>query len=300
MQNILRHARALTVFGALLLALPACGGGGGGGGGTSDGGATGGSSNPFSPTDLAGDWTGSLVPNDNAGLPWSDGIDRILSRNFYVRADSLGDFYFCSSGNEDPFDVQAGDSRVSQSAISRSGTFSLTFKKFEKNKDELILVGRLNAARNLVKGTYELRVRTENTVGSEVEAVDAGNFELSLSAGPGHFTAGMIEGQWRGDNYDTEERYSNMQLELDAQGSLISGSIDDGTNTWEFDPAANHNVFGAFSDTAVGLYENVPLMMTAGMQMMVRVAMMDESGEFLTGVLEDHKGRITYFRLMDR
>lgn len=298
MQNFLRHARAFTVLGALLLALPACGGGGGGG--NSGGGATGGTSNPFSPTDLAGDWTGSLVPDDNAGLPWSDGEERILSRNFFVRADGLGNFYFCQPGTEDPFNVQAGDSRVTQSGINRSGTFSLSFKKLEKNRDQLILVGRLNAARNIVKGTYELRVRTENTVGDEVEAVDAGSFELALSSGPGHFTAGMIEGQWQGDNYDTELRYSNMQLNLDAQGSVLGGSINDGSTVWEFDPVSNNNAFGAFSDNAVGLYENVSLVMTNGKTMIVRVAMMDETGKFLTGAIEDPKGNITYFRLVNK
>lgn len=296
MQNLIRLSRALLVLGVLaLLGLPACGGGGGGKG---SGGTTGGSANPFSPTDLIGDWTGSLTPRDNEGLPWSDGERRILSRNFMMRSDGLGNFYYCLPGLEDDYDVRGGGATLNQSAINKKGLFTLAFKELEKNREQLVLVCRLNDARNMITGEYELRSRTENTSGDEVEAVDAGAFELILSSGPGNFNASSLEGNWEGSNYHYAPRYANMSMELDANGSIIGGGVDTGTTKYPFLLDGSNNLaFAQFDDTAVGMFRDVTLYLSDGVTVVIQYALLDDGGAFLTGPVTNHKGNTTYMRL---
>ena len=297
MQNLLRSSRALSWLSVLALVfVPACGGGGGGNNG---GGATGGTSNPFSPTDLAGAWTGTLVPRANAGLPWSDGEKRILSRNFVVRADGQGNFQFCLPGTEETYDVVAGTARVSQSEIGTQGRFSVTFKELQKNREQLVLVGRLNKARNRIVGEYELRSRTENTTGNEVEAVDAGDFELLLSSGVGHFQPSDLEGTWSGRNYHYAPRYSNMSITIDSNGSVTAGGIETASGTHPFAlDGSNDLLFGLLTDTSIGMIENVVITLESGVQVKMLYALVDDGGRYITGPLEDNHGKITYFRLV--
>lgn len=298
MQNFLRPTRALTLLSVLALSLlPACGGGGGGG--NNGGGATGGTSNPFAPTDLTGDWTGHLTPRENTGLPWANGEKRILSRNFFVRADGQGNFFFCQTGTEDAYDVVSGGAAVEQSEIGRAGRFSVAFKELAQNREQLILVGRLNDARNLITGEYELRSRTANTSGQDVEAVDAGSFELTLSPGPGNFQTSILEGSWSGRNYHYAPRYSNMSVEIDSNGSVIGGGIETDTQTYQWDlNGANDLTFGLFTDSSVGMLENLNLVLDSGAVMRVHYALVDSTGTYLTGPIEDTQGNITYFRMV--
>lgn len=299
MHNFLRPTRALTFLSVLALSLlPACGGGGGGNN-NNGGGATGGTSNPFAPTDLIGDWTGHLTPRENSGLPWANGEKRILSRNFFVRADGQGNFYFCQPGTEESYDVVSGGAAVDQSEIGRTGRFSVVFKELSKNREQLILVGRLNDARNLIVGEYELRSRTANTTGQEVEAVDAGSFELVLSSGPGNFQTSIFEGSWSGRNYHYAPRYSNMSVQIDSNGSVIGGGIDTGTQTFLWDTTGvNDLIFGLFTDSSVGMLENFNLTLDNGAVLRVHYVLVDSTGTYLTGTIEDTQGNITYFRMV--
>jgi hypothetical protein len=296
MQYSFRLSRALLILGVFaLLSLSACGGGGGKKGG---GGTTGGSSNPFSPTDLSGDWTGTLTPRDNEGLPWSNGERRILSRNFTLRADGLGNIYYCLPGLEDDYDVRGGGATLSQSSINKKGLFTLSFKEKEKNREQLVLVCRLNDARNLITGEYELRSRTENTSGDEVEAVDAGGFELVLSNGPGSFSESSLEGHWEGSNYHYAPRYANMLMDVDANGSITGGGVDTGVAVFPFLlDGSNDQVFALFEDSSVGMFENITLHLSDGVDVVLQYALLDEGGGFFTGPVTDHKGNTTYMRL---
>ncbi len=296
MQNFFRLSRALLILGVLaLLSLPACGGGGGKKG---DGGTTGGSSNPYSPNDLSGDWTGKLTPRDNEGLPWADGEKRILSRNFMLRADSLGNFYYCLPGLEDDYDVRGGGATLSQSAINKKGLFTLSFKEKEKNREQLVLVCRLNEARNMITGEYELRSRTPNTTGDEVEAVDAGGFELVLSNGPGSFSESALEGHWEGSNYHYAPRYANMTMDIDANGSITGGGVDTGVTKYPFLlDGSNDLVFAQFEDTSVGMFQDVILYLSDGVTVVIQYALLDDGGLFFTGPVTNHKGNMTYMRL---
>ena len=299
MQNFLRPSRALTFLCVLALSsLPACGGGGGGNN-SSSGGATGGSSNPFAPTDLTGDWTGHLTPRENSDLPWANGDTRIMSRNFFVRADGQGNFYFCQPGTEYAYDVVSGGASVDQSEIGRKGRFTVAFKELAQNREQLILVGRLNDARNLIFGEYELRSRTVNTTGQEVEAVDAGSFELTLSSGPGNFQPSILEGSWSGRNYHHAPLYSNMSVEIGPNGSVIGGGIETELQTWQWDTTGvNDLAFGLFTDSSVGMFEDVNLIVDNGGVMRVHNALVDSTGTYLTGSIEDTQGNITYFRML--
>ena len=162
-------------------------------------------------------------------------------------------------------------------------------------------MGRLNDARNFIHGEYELRSRTVNTEGEDVEAVDSGVFELTLSAGLGNFQPSIFEGSWSGHNYHYAPRYSNMSLEIDASGSVIGGGIDTGDQVYRWDTeGANDLVFDRFTDSSVGMLEGFDLMLDHGAPMFMHYVMVDESGTFLTGPIEDTQGNITYFRMMKK
>lgn len=285
------------LFGALaLLAIPACGGSSGGG---SNSGSSGGTANPFALTDLAGDWTGHLTPRENSGLPWSNGDTRILSRNFYVRADGEGKFYYCEPGTEETYDGRTGEVIIRQTEISRKGAFTLTFKEQSGNREELILVGRINEARNIIEGDYELRSRTANTTGNEVEAVDAGKFTLILSNGPGTFTSNMLEGTFRGRNYHYAPRYTNLELTIDANGSLTGGFVDDGQKLRKFDlTGVNDLKFAFFDDTSVGQIDEIQLSLESGAVLTFQAILLSEDQVYLTGPVFDPSGRVTYMRLI--
>lgn len=299
MQNFIRLSRALLVLGVLaLLSIPACGGGGGK---KSGGDTTGGSANPFAPTDLVGDWTGHLTPRDNEGLPWSEGERRILSRNFMLRADGLGNFYYCLPGLEDDYDVRGGGATLNQSAINKKGLFTLAFKELERNREQLVLVCRLNDARNIITGEYELRSRTENTTGDEVEAVDAGTFELVLSGGPGSFQESSLEGHWEGANYHYAPRYANMEIDIDANGSVTGGGVDTGISTFPFLlDGSNDLAFAQFDDNSVGMFRDITLYMSDGVTVVIQYALLGDGGMYLTGPVLNHKGNITYMRLLKK
>jgi hypothetical protein len=298
MQNFTRLSRALLVLGVLaLLGLPACGGGGG----KSSGGTTGGSANPFSPTDLSGDWVGRLTPRDNADLPWSNGERLVLSRNFMMRADSLGNFFYCLPGLEDDYDVRGGNANLTQSAIGKKGRFTLAFKELKKNREQLILVCRLNDARNVITGEYELRSRTANTTGDEVEAVDAGKFELVLSSGPGNFVESSMKGHWEGANYHYAPRYANMTMDIDASGSITGGGVDTGVEKFPFLlDGSNDFVFAQFDDSSVGLFRDVTLHLKDGVSVVIQYALLGDGGVYFTGPVTNSNGSTTYMRLLKK
>lgn len=298
MQNFLQTSRVLVFACAAALAfVPACGGGGGGG---NSGGAAGGTENPFASTDLAGDWTGHLRPVESENLPWSNGEQRILSRNFYVRADANGSFTFCETGAETKFDGGQFETTLSHGEIDRKGRFTVMFRTREPILTELAMVCQMNAAKNLIQGDYELRVNTKNTPPNTVEAVDAGTFTLTLSSGPGHFDTSMFEGSWEGANYTYAPRYANVDMVVDALGSIIGGGVfDEQGSIAEFSTGTpNQGIFAQFDDPAIGRIGERQLRLKNGNDVTLLYGLMDETGTYLTGPVRDADGDVTFARLV--
>jgi len=304
----LRSSILAFVSAFALCILPSCGGssggtgsgsgGGTGGGGTGGGG--GGGSTSYAQADLAGDWTGHLKPNENSGLPWSGGDTRILSRNFFARADGNGDFHYGQDGSENIWDQSQSEFKITTSSISKKGYFSVVFKRKDKNRNELVLVGQLNAAKNYISGDYELRVHTKPGEPNQIEPVDAGKFWLSLSSGPGHFQPSMFEGRWEGHNYHYAPRYLNCIFEIDEFGNLTDGAMMDEHGFMERRFArdgSNDSLFTSFSDSSVGLYSGATIKYQGGRELEILFLLMDEEGNWLTGPAIDLNGHISYLRL---
>jgi len=298
MQFSFSSRRLLALASALALVfVPACGGGGGGG---KSGTGTGGTVNQFAQSDLGGDWTGHLTPHDNSNLPWADGENRILSRNFYARSDANGNFTFFDDGSNMPFDVSLPETISTVSKISRKGNFSLLFRQKEGARAEMALAGNINEARNIIEGEYEFRIRTDGVAGSDPEAVDAGSFIMTLSSGPAHFTQSMFEGTWTGVGYDYAPQYANFEVQIDANGSVIGGGLQNpGGAARPFDTTgSNTAVFSAFEDSSVGRFGSAMLKYQSGRDFNILYLIMDESGQFLTGPVRDGNGAINYARLI--
>ncbi len=249
---------------------------------------------------MAGDWTGHLKPTENSGLPWSNGDKRILSRNLFVRADGNGDFSFSQDGSEQIWDLSQPDIEITTTPITKNGYFSVTFKRTDQNRRELVLVGQLNAAKNYIEGDYELRVHTQPGVVGQIEPVDAGTFYLAISSGPGHFVPSMFEGRWEGYNYHYAPRYLNCVMEIDANGNLIDGAMMDEHGFMERRFArdgSNDGLFTAFSDSSVGLYGGGTVIYQGGRQLEILFLLMDDERTWLTGPAIDLNGHVSYLRL---
>lgn len=300
-------AKGLALISALALCmLPSCGGSSGGtgsgsgGAGGGSGGGSGGGGTTYAQADLAGDWVGHLKPNENSGLPWSNGDKRILSRNLFIRADGNGDFLISQDGSEQIWDLNDPDIEIFATPLSKKGYFSVTFKKTNQNRRELVLAGQLNAAKNYISGDYELRVHTKPGQVNQIEPVDAGTFWLSLSSGPGHFQPSMFEGRWEGFNYHYAPRYLNCVFEIDAAGNLTDGAMMNEHGFMERRFArdgSNDGLFTSFGDSSVGLFDGCTIKYQGGRELEVLFLLMDEEGTWLTGPAIDLNGHISYIRL---
>jgi hypothetical protein len=294
-----RFVNLFSLLGILVLcALPACGGGGGGA--SSAGGSTG-STNTYSPLDLAGSWIGELTPYENSDLPWSNGEQRILSRNFFALADGEGAFQRLQDGTDRIWDTVDPEIESRTSNITGKGYFTVGFKRTIGDRAELVLVGRMNKARNLVNGEYELRMHTQPGQLNQSEAVDAGTFEMTLSSGADHFTDNMFEGDWEGQNYrfDESPSYLKCRLSLNQFGDVTGGGMFDSNDTqlrlFKTD-GANDGLFPGFDDSSVGRFDGTILEYQGGRVLEILFLIMDENGSLMTGPAIGIDGKISYLR----
>jgi hypothetical protein len=243
-----------------------------------------------------------LEPNGDADLPWSNGEQRILSRHLFAQADGNGSFYAVGDGGDQFWESATQEHAINTSTITKKGIFSIQSKELNTDCREMILVGKLNAAKNYISGEYELRVHTKPSEPGQLEAVDSGSFWLSLSSGPGHFKVPMFEGRWDGVNYHYEkaDKYLNCTLIMDAAGNLIDGGVldEDGVAQRRFDRTGrNDGAFSHFENTSIGLYGGATVYYQEGRELQILYLLMDENRTWLTGPAIDLNGHVSFLRL---
>ena len=234
-----------------LAGLTACGGSKSSSTSGSSGGAI------FSQVDLAGDWCGTLTPN-NASRP---------DYPFYFRYDGQGNPY---EGADALGREWLAATAVMSASVTQQGKISLTVML---NGETFELSGHFNKAATRQQGKYSL---TKNGV-----VVGAGTYESTKSPGAGAFTiVDHLSASWSGIGYNEKGKSRDFLIELSDDGSVVSGEMV-GEHTFTVG-AGNVGIF-QFSKPEVGRLDNVVIQCDDGATITLDFALVNEDGTYLGG-----------------
>lgn len=254
---------ALTTLGLLV----SCGGGGltssssttGPGAGDGDGGG----GVLFAISDLDGDWTGELLPNNSARG----------DRNFYLRLLN-GELVDSAEGGGGAW---GPSSSTLDLEFTTDGFLDLLLDTATSGR--LRLQGAMNLALNTINGTFTF---TEPDGGSF-----SGTFELRLSSGSASFPISLLSGMWQGEALNASDSFRLSYLELDDFGGLVSAALTRPLNSeviHEYEYMANAFYF---FDAAIGRLDVLTLNATDGSTLTFTYLLVNDTGTLISGPGED-------------
>ncbi len=202
LQRVLRYP-SLLLPGLALVALGSCTHGGASFFGIIGGGASGGTQ--FTRSDLAGDWTGVMTPDDPA----------LESYPFYIRADSAGTPFAGADGLGTDWDLATAQTSA---AVDELGNIGIEI-------DGTGSVNRIQYSGSFAPGA--LSHSGTYTIYKHSAIVQSGSYQVTRSSGPGHFTiAQHLAGSWSGIAWrHVMTRKRDLLLDLAPDGSVTGGEL---------------------------------------------------------------------------
>ncbi|KAA3611775.1 MAG: hypothetical protein DWQ01_06740 [Planctomycetota bacterium] len=212
----------------------------------------------FSHLDLAGDWTGILIPDNPT----------FQTTNLYLRWDDFAELFEAATGAGDEW-MPSNASLFSSMDV--AGETAVMLQEAGDDLAALNLAMNLSEDKNRLTGTAEIRRYgvLQNT----------GTVELTRSLGPGHFqVSSHLAGSWTG-TVSRNGFQRPVTLNLDELGSVLGGSA----GPRNFDTSgANTGIF-TFSNDAVGRLDHIVIHSIDGTTQTVGFWLVDDSGTYMGG-----------------